>query len=59
MLRNHGAVAVGADMAEAGYRMELAELAAYAVLMGVDGGGAVVAERVQRLVRPTAAGRSP
>jgi hypothetical protein len=29
--------------------MELAELAGYAVLMGVDGGGAVVAERVTRL----------
>jgi L-fuculose-phosphate aldolase len=49
LLRNHGAVAVGADLAQAAYRMELAELAGYAVLMGVDGGGAVVAERVTRL----------
>jgi ribulose-5-phosphate 4-epimerase/fuculose-1-phosphate aldolase len=50
LLRNHGAVAVGTNVAQAAYRMELAELAAYAVLLGVDGGGAVVAERVQRLV---------
>jgi len=50
LLRNHGAVSVGVDVAEAAYRMELAELAAYAVLMGVEGGGAVLAERVQRLV---------
>jgi L-fuculose-phosphate aldolase len=51
LLRNHGAVAVGATIEEAAYRMELAELAGYAVLMGVDGAGAVVAERVQRLLK--------
>ena len=50
LLRNHGAVAVGETVEQAAYRMELAELAAYAVLLGVDGGGAVVAERVQRLL---------
>lgn len=51
LLRNHGAITVGRDLEQAVYRMELAELAAYAVLMGVDGGGAVVAERVTRLVK--------
>ena len=40
LLRRHGAIAVGADLAEAVNRMELAELAAYAVLMAEEGGAA-------------------
>ena len=51
LLRRHGAVAVGRDVAEAVHRMELAELAAYAVLLAEDGGGAVERERVERLAR--------
>jgi L-fuculose-phosphate aldolase len=49
LLRRHGAVTVGRDLNEAVHRMELAELAAYAVLLAEDGGGAVERERVTRL----------
>ena len=49
LLGNHGAVTVGSDVREAANRMELAELAAYAVLLAEDGGGAVETERVTRL----------
>jgi len=51
LLRRHGAIAVGADLAEAVNRMELAELAAYAALMAEDGGAAADQGRVALLDR--------
>lgn len=49
LLSRHGAVSVGRDLTEAVHRMELAELAAYAVLLAEDGGGAMERERVELL----------
>jgi L-fuculose-phosphate aldolase len=51
LLRHHGVVAVGRTVREAADRMELAELSAYAVLLAVGDGDAVVRMRVGRLVR--------
>ena len=51
LLRRHGAIAVGADLAEAVNRMELAELAAYAVLMAEEGGAAADQSRAALLHR--------
>lgn len=50
ILSGHGVVAVGADLDEARHRMELAELAAYTVLLMEDGGGAVERERLGTLL---------
>ncbi|RMH14163.1 MAG: class II aldolase/adducin family protein, partial [Gemmatimonadetes bacterium] len=49
VLRNHGAVTVGATLAEAVDRMEMAELAAYAVVMAAEGAAGIDLSRVQRL----------
>ena len=50
LLRNHGAVTVGADVETALHRMELAELAAYAVLLAEDAAdGPAVRARVRML----------
>jgi L-fuculose-phosphate aldolase len=51
LLRQHGAVSVGADVETAANRMELAELAAYAALLSEVGGGAAEMERVRVLAR--------
>ena len=51
LLRRHGAIAVGADLAEAVNRMELAELAAYAALMAEEGGAAADQGRAALLHR--------
>jgi ribulose-5-phosphate 4-epimerase/fuculose-1-phosphate aldolase len=51
LLRGHGAVAVGRTVRKAADRMELAELSAYAVLLGAGEGDAVVRTRVERLAR--------
>jgi L-fuculose-phosphate aldolase len=59
LLRQHGAVTVGRDIAEAVHRMELAELAAYAVLLAEDGSGAVERERVTVLAKRLSGAVSP
>ncbi len=51
LLSRHGAVSVGRDLTEAVHRMELAELAAYTVLLAEDGGEGVDRERVENLAR--------
>ena len=51
LLLRHGAVTVGRDVREATNRMELAELAAYAVLLAEDGAAAVESSRVEQLAR--------
>ena len=51
LLRSHGAVTVGPDVETALHRMELAELAAYAVLLAEDAAdGPAVRARVRTLV---------
>jgi len=49
LLHRHGAISVGRDLDEAVHRMELAELAAYAVLLAEDGGEAVDHSRMDLL----------
>ncbi|HSM61529.1 MAG TPA: S-methyl-5-thioribose-1-phosphate isomerase [Longimicrobiales bacterium] len=49
ILAGHGTVAVGADLDEARHRTELAELAAYTVLLMEEGGGAVDPAKLGRL----------
>ena len=50
LLRNHGAVTVGPDVEHALHRMELAELAAYAVLLAEDAApGPALRARVRAL----------
>jgi L-fuculose-phosphate aldolase len=51
LLPRHGAVAVGRTVREAADRMELAELSAYAVLLGAGESDALVRTRVERLAR--------
>ncbi len=55
LLRNHGAVTVGPDVETALHRTELAELAAYAVLLAENTGGPAVMAHVQRLVETLSA----
>ena len=50
LLRNHGAVTVGATLDMAMHRMELAELAAYTILLSEDGIAPGVMDRVSQLV---------
>ncbi len=49
LLKNHGAVSVGADLDDAVNRMELAELAAYTVLLSQDQVGDLDLERIIKL----------
>ncbi len=49
LLRNHGAVTVGPAVESALQRMELAELAAYAVLLAEDGDASGIMQRVNAL----------
>ena len=56
LLRNHGAVTVGPGVEAASQRIELAELAAYAVLLAEDAEGPGVMARVGRLIETLSTG---